>query len=213
VLQSAKAQNAFISGMRCRRFTISRRVVSRNMRCSQWDVVERKKVLESKKGKTASAAARQIISSFLAFSTTFSPLLLPRFTRFLSLSLSLSVSLSLSLFLSLSLSLFETLCRHSSNPFGAAGLVKLPPPPTQNKCHIVTTPSACVRVCGSIGYSLHLPIERRRKQAGSSHTCRNYLQFSPVRTIFAFGLSAKLMPKALELLFAPPPTPFVDFFF
>jgi hypothetical protein len=34
--------------------------------------------------------------------------------------------------------------------------------------------------------------------------------------VFAFGLSAKLMPKALELLFAPPthpPTPFVDFFF
>jgi hypothetical protein len=34
---------------------------------------------------------------------------------------------------------------------------------------------------------------------------------------FAFGLSAKLMPKALELLFSPPhppnPTPFVDFFF
>jgi hypothetical protein len=32
--------------------------------------------------------------------------------------------------------------------------------------------------------------------------------------LFAFGLSAKLMPKALELLFAPthPPTPFVDFF-
>jgi transmembrane 9 superfamily protein 2/4 len=29
---------------------------------------------------------------------------------------------------------------------------------------------------------------------------------------FAFGLSAKLMPKALELLF-PHPTPFVDFFF
>jgi hypothetical protein len=33
--------------------------------------------------------------------------------------------------------------------------------------------------------------------------------------VFAFGLSAKLMPKALELLFALPthPTPFVDFFF
>jgi hypothetical protein len=30
--------------------------------------------------------------------------------------------------------------------------------------------------------------------------------------LFAFGLSAKLMPKALELLFAHP-TPFVDFFF
>jgi hypothetical protein len=36
------------------------------------------------------------------------------------------------------------------------------------------------------------------------------------KLIFAFGLSAKLMPKALELLFAHPPThptPFVDFFF
>jgi hypothetical protein len=33
--------------------------------------------------------------------------------------------------------------------------------------------------------------------------------------LFAFGLSVKLMPKALELLFAHPthPTPFVDFFF
>jgi hypothetical protein len=29
--------------------------------------------------------------------------------------------------------------------------------------------------------------------------------------LFAFGLSAKLMPKALELLFTHPPT-FVDFF-
>jgi hypothetical protein len=38
----------------------------------------------------------------------------------------------------------------------------------------------------------------------------NYISY-----IFAFGLSAKLMPKALELLFAlsTHPTPFVEFFF
>jgi hypothetical protein len=171
-----------------------------------------KKSWKAKKGKRRRLLRDKSSRHFLLSRPLF-PLFCFRDLLVSSLSLSLSVSLSLSLFLSLSLSLFETLCRHSSNPFGAAGLVKLPPPPTQNKCHIVTTPSACVRVCGSIGYSLHLPIERRREQAGSSHTCRNYLQFSPVRTLFAFGLSAKLMPKALELLFAPPPTPFVDFFF
>jgi hypothetical protein len=37
--------------------------------------------------------------------------------------------------------------------------------------------------------------------------------FTFVTLLFAFGLSAKLMPKALELLFPPHPPLFVEFFF
>jgi hypothetical protein len=51
----------------------------------------------------------------------------------------------------------------------------------------------------------------------SGNRAKGFRQFVLLQSsIFAFGLSAKLMPKALELLFPHPPhppTPFVDFFF